>query len=292
MDENQNQEQNANLNNTQNQTQNTQTNYQNPTPKQGKNTGLIVLIVVLLLVIAVGGTYGFMTISNLQSKNDEQEKAQYEQKEIVDDQNNTTKNETSVNSSSTNTSKSSTTKEATQSTSSKDAKASTKESPLKLGEWGLAAKRVSKYLSEEYADKEAVDVPVRVTKVTRGADAEKEVKEWFNGQKFYKYEDPKAYMEWAVVDYEVDLSSLKFDEGTIGVNSYVDSDVKGTDGGSVKYKGITYILSTKDITGSDYVKKPGVYKCKFIVTLPEKCTDYLVKLGSSYNGAESYFKCE
>ena len=88
------------------------------------------------------------------------------------------------------------------------------------------------------------------------------------------------------------LSDLTFDKGTIGTDTKITSAVKGLDGNSVKYNDITYILSTRDISDSEYKKEAGVYKGKFVVTLPEGCTDYLVKLGDSYNGAESYFRVE
>ncbi|MBQ9024434.1 MAG: hypothetical protein IJ105_04355 [Bacilli bacterium] len=177
------------------------------------------------------------------------------------------------------------------STSSKDATASTKESPLAIGDWGLASKYAGKYLDEEYADKTYIDVPVRVTKVSRGDKIINEVKKSLE-EHHYKYEEPKSsQLEWAIVEYEVDLSDVKFG-GSLGTNIKIDSSVKGTDGGSVKYDGITYILSTVDASSSDYVKEPGVYKGKFLTQLPKGCSDYLIKLGNSYNGAESYFKGE
>lgn len=176
--------------------------------------------------------------------------------------------------------------------SSKDAKVSTKESPLSIGEWGLASKYASKYLSEEYADKTYIDVPVRVTNVSRGSKIIDNVKKLYADHN-YKYQEPKSsQLEWAIVDYEVDLSDVTFDKGTIGTSIKIDSSVKGTDGGSIKYDGISYILSTVDVSSSDYVKEPGVYKGKFITQLPKGCSDYLIKLGNSYNGSESYFKGE
>ncbi len=169
-------------------------------------------------------------------------------------------------------------------------KESSRENPLSLGEWGKASKFVSEYLSEVYKDVDYTDVPVSVTKITRGSEAEKMVKEWFNNQTYYKYEDPKTNMEWAVVDYKVDLTGLKFDEKTIGTDIDIYSHVTGTNGGGIKYKDVSYIVSTKDISSSDRVKTPGVYEGKFIVSLPIGCSDYIIELGNSYNGAISYFK--
>ena len=248
--------------------------------KSNTNTALIIVIVVLALVIVVGGTGTFFMFNSLKSKKANAEVAEQSENLIEEKNDNTSSEEKS------------TTKEVKDDKSSEGAKAASREEPLKLGEWGLVSKRVSKNLSKEYEDNEYEDVPVRVTKITRGEEATEIVKNWFDNQRLYKYEDPKAYTEWAVVDYQVDLSKLTFDEGTIGTSKYVNSGVGGLNGGGVKYNDISYIVTTKDITGSDYAKEPGIYDCQFIVTLPEGCTDYLVKLGDSYNGTESYFKCE
>lgn len=244
--------------------------------KNNTNTILIVVIVVLALIIIAGGIGAFFAFNNLKEENNVS--ASEETNKVEE---NTTKSEENK-----------TEKTVEENKSSEGAKVSTKEEPLKLGEWGLASKYVSEKLSEEYKDTKYTDVPVRVTKVTRGEEATSIVKKWFDNQKLYKYEDPKAYTEWAVIDYQVDLSKLTFDEGTIGTAKTVDSDVKGMDGLGIKYNDISYIVSTKDITDRDYVKEPGVYDCQFIVTIPQGCTDYLVKLGNSYNGSESFFKCE
>lgn len=178
------------------------------------------------------------------------------------------------------------------STSSKDAEVKTQGSPASLNEWALASKYAGKYLSEEYADKNYIDVPVTVTKVSRGDKILDDVKKLL-AEHHYKYTEPKSsQLEWAIVEYDVDLSDVKFDEGTIGTSIKIDSAIRGTDGSSVKYDGITYILTTVDVSDSSYVKEPGVYSGKFITQLPKGCKDYLIKLGSSYNGSESYFKGE
>ena len=274
-------------------------------PKKKSNTGIIIAIVIgaiLVLSIPIIIFLAFLAGGIIYGK----ESAKLEipldsTTSYYDDDyyNNTTKNTTSknaltINSNSVNknTTTNNTTSKNTTSSSTTKAKESTVSSPLKINEWGLASKYVSKYLSEEYEDTSYVDVPVRVTKVTRGEEADKIVRDWCDKQTFYKYEEPKANTEWVVFDYEVDLSDLTFDKGTIGTDTKISSAIKGLDGNSVKYNDITYFLSTRDISDSEYKTKPGVYKCQFIVTLPEGCTDYLVKLGDSYNGAESYFRVE
>ena len=274
---------------------------QNQTQNSGnnKNTALIVVVVVLIVALAIGGTYAFMKINELQKGNNNQPQpvATPSGEQPAEIAQNTTPAETTntaIENNNTQTTQptQTSTPEVTTNSSSSSAKASTKENPLKLGEWGLASKYVSKNLSTKYANTRYADVPVRVTKVTRGEAAKTIVKDWFSRQTYYKYQDPKAYMEWAVVDYEVDLNALTFDEKNYGVSMDVSSSVKGLDGSSVKHNGITYIISTTNITSREYVKKPGVYKCQFIVPLPEGCKDYLVVLGNTYDGTASYFKCE
>lgn len=248
---------------------------ENTTPvqnqKKGNNALIIVLVVLLVLLIFIAICLVIVF------------------KVVVPKINNIRNIEPSTSIKQNDKDNSSTTKEAN--VSSKGAKESSVESPVEIGKWSFASKYAGKYLSEEYADKTYIDVPVRVTKVTRGEKALNEVKQWA-AEKNYKYEEPKAYLEWAVIEYQVDLSDVTFDEGTIGTSIKIDSSLKGSDGGSVKYNGITYILTTRDASSSDYVKEPGVYSGKFITQLPEGCTDYLIKLGSSYQGAEAYFKGE
>lgn len=241
------------------------------------NSKALLIIIAILVVIIVAGIVGFIFYTNSTKNSVEANSSE----STSDNQNNEE------------TSKDEDKKETSSNSSSTDAKTSSAESPAKLNEWSLVSKRVSKHLSESYENTEYVDIPARITKVTRGSEAETLVKNWFNNQTMYKYEDPKAYTEWAVFDYEVDLSSLTFDEGSIGTSTYINSNVTGVNGsGGVKYNDISYILSTKDISDRDYGKEPKIYKCQFICTLPEGCTDYLVKLGDSYNGTLSYIKPE
>lgn len=243
--------------------------------KKKNNTALIVVIVLLCIflffaLIGFGGYYAYKNI--IEPK--------------ISDTVKEGKNTTTTTPSTTNNSKKSST-----SSSSKDAKVADKTAPVKVGQWALASKYAGKYLDESYAEQTYIDVPVRVTKISRGNSLSNEVKDLL-ASKHYKANDPKKTLEWAIVEYEVDLSDVKFG-GSLGTTIKIDSGIKGTDGGSVKYNDITYIgLSTIDVSSSDYVKEPGVYSGKFVTQLPEGCSDYLIKLGNSYNGSESYFKGE
>ena len=154
---------------------------------------------------------------------------------------------------------------------------SSKTSPLTFGEWGIA----SKYYSGEY-----VNVPVRVTNITRGSAAAQEVEEYCNsGSSIYKYEDAEDGMEWAVVEYEVDLSD--FDTNT---SVSLDRKITGTgDNSSVKHRGTTYIISTMNMS-FDY-DSGKIVTSKFATQLPTGCHDYLIVLGSS-SSTQAFFQGE
>ena len=243
--------------------------------KKKSNTALVIVIVLvcIFLFFALLGFAGY-----------------YAYKNVIEPKISDTIKEGTTTETKTNTSTDTTTPKLNGSTSSKDASASTTDSPLAMKQWGLASKYAGKYLDEEYADKTYIDVPVRITKVSRGDKIVSDVKSLL-ADHHYKYTEPKSsQLEWAIVEYEVDLTNVKFG-GSLGTTVKVDSSLKGTDGGSVKHDGITYILTTVDVSNSSYVKEPGVYTGKFITQLPKGCTDYLIKLGS-YNNTESYFKGE
>ena len=76
-------------------------------------------------------------------------------------------------------------KKSSTTSSSKDAKVADKTSPVKVGQWALASKYAGRYLDESYADQTYIDVPVRVTKISRGNSLSSEVKDLL-ASKHYK----------------------------------------------------------------------------------------------------------
>lgn len=187
---------------------------------------------------------------------------------INNDDNKETNNNSQVSNNYENTSSSSTSNSVT-------GKSSSKQNPLAIGEWGIS----SRYLSGEY-----VDVPARVTNVTRGSSAAQEVKQYLtSGSSIYKYEDAKEGMEWAVIEYNIDLTQIEKE-----TTAKLDAKITGTgDNTSIKYNGSTYIVSTVNMTPNNYTKG-NIETCKFAVQLPIGCTDYLIVLGSS-SGSQAFF---
>lgn len=163
---------------------------------------------------------------------------------------------------------------------------------LEIGKWGIASKQVSEYLSQEYKDQEYVDVPVSVTKITRGPEAEDYIKNWFDSQSIYKYEEPKENTEWILVDYQMNFNDLIFDEGTIGTTKDFSTSISGLDGSEIRYNNTVYIVSTLNLSRNEYVHEKGIYSNQFIATIPIECKDYIIKIGSSTNGKEAIFKGE
>ncbi len=165
--------------------------------------------------------------------------------------------------------------------SSSNAKTSSLENPLKVGEWGIA----SKYNTNTKSDQ---NVNVRVSNIIRGDEAKKMAQEYMNSDySIYKYEEPEAYQEWLVVEYDVDFGDT-YVPGELGASPNVQGDVTGPDGSSVKYNGVSYINSVIEIGSRDYIKtKTG--SGKLLTQIPIGCTDYIIDFGT-YNGTHAYFQ--
>lgn len=244
-----------------------------------KNTTLIVVIVILAIaVVALMGGILLLALRDNNTGVENQAKNEIENVEQPLVENNLVPQEnlnTVVNNENTNT----TTPPAN--TNSGSAKESSLENPLQIGEWGIA----SKYNTRTSGDQ---NVNIRVTNVIRGEEATKMAKEYMNsGSSIYKYEDPQAYQEWAVIEYDVDFGNT-FELSEIGASPNVNGDITGLDGASIKYNGITYISSVIEIGSRDNITtKTG--SGKLLTQLPIGCTDYIIQFGT-YNGTNAYIR--
>lgn len=242
------------------------------------NTVIIIAIIIGALILGLISFFIYDKM-NTESNNSVIADNNKQSESLLD--NNDDKEETDNNSQVSNNSENTSSNENEENTSSSSTsnsatgKSSSKQNPLAIGEWGIS----SRYLSGEY-----VEVPAKVTNVTRGSSAAQEVKQYLtSGSSIYKYEDAKEGMEWAVIEYSIDLT--KFEKET---TAKLDSKVTGTgDNTSIKYNGTTYIVSTVNMTPNKYTKG-CIETCKFAVQLPKGCTDYLIVLGSS-SGSQAYF---
>lgn len=237
------------------------------------NTGMVIIIVVLVLAFAGYVLYNeFGKDINIGMENEEIEG------QLTDDSVSSTENDDEVEDTDVknNEEESDTKKEET--TTSSTGKTSSKQSPLNIGEWGIA----SKYASGGY-----VDIPAKVTSVKRGESAAKEVENYLtSGNSIYKYEDAKIGMEWTVIEYDIDLTKMEKDS-----TAKLDTKVTGTGNNtSIKYNDVVYIVSTINMTPNNYTKG-SIESCKFAVQLPIGCTDYLIALGAS-SYTQAFFKGE
>lgn len=253
------------------------------------NTVIVIAVIIGALIL---GLISFFIYDNMnkeennsiiaENDNNKQNESIVEDTNNNDDDEDITDNNSQIIDNSQNTSDKTEDEETTNSskpnqttTNSATGKPSSKQSPLAIGEWGIS----SRYLSGEY-----VDVPAKVTNVTRGSSAAQEVKQYLtSGSSIYKYEDAKEGMEWAVIEYSIDLTQVEKE-----TTAKLDTKVTGTgDNTSIKYNGMTYILSTVNMTPNKYTKG-SIETCKFAVQLPIGCTDYLIVLGSS-SGSQAFF---
>lgn len=264
--------------------------------KQNKSKAPIVIIIVLIVVLLLGcivfsvlGIVGFaiykntsmQTVKPTTSYNNSYYNSYKNTSNTVKNNKTNTSNNNTTNNTTNNTANNTTNNNTTNSKMRSDAKKSTKESPLNVGDWGIASKYSTK--SSNYDE-----VAVKITKVTRGEDATKQVKEFTDKSSSYKYEEPKTNMEWVVIEYEVDLST--YNKANIGANADVTSKVEGTDSSSIKYNDVMYIATTTYIGSRDYVKTDSVTG-KIATQIPVGCKDYVIELGS-YGKTIAYFKGE
>lgn len=244
-----------------------------------KNTTLIVVIVILAIaVVALMRGILFLALRDNNAGVENQAKNEIENVEQPLVENNLVPQE-NLNNVTNNENTNTTTPPAN--TNSGSARTSSLENPLQIGEWGIA----SKYNTKTSGDQ---NVNIRVTNVIRGEEAKKMAKEYMtSGSSIYKYEDPKAYQEWAVIEYDVDFGNT-FEMSELGASPNVNGDITGLDGTSIKYNGITYISSVIEIGSRDYIKtKTG--SGKLLTQLPIGCTDYLIQFGT-YNGTTAYIR--
>lgn len=179
-----------------------------------------------------------------------------------------------------------------------EVKESSKENELALGEWGKASREVTANFSyEEYRRIGYIEVPTSVTKVIRGKEAEDIVREWYDKKPNYSYDEPKSDMEWAVIEYKVDLSDVKIKEGSDGINITLKCSLTGPGGGTAVTQGRTYLLSPYSMSDEVRAKTPAIYTGRIMVKLPIGYTDYTIQLGSTYDntkegnkGTIAYFK--
>ena len=249
-------------------------------PPKKSNTGLIIAIVILV-VIVVGLLCAVLYMFTRDTVSDVLGDGLNEVTTIVDDTANIIESGTpDINNllgGVTNTVGTDTTVEP-----STGASTSSLESPLQVGEWGIA----SKY---NPSNGEYQNVNVRVTNIIRGEEAKQMAQEYMSSDySIYRYEDPEAYQEWAVIEYDVDFGDTYEMDEELGASPNVDGDICGPDGSSIEYNGIIYISSVIEIGSRDYIQTQ-TGSGRLLTQLPIGCTDYIIQFGA-YNETNAYFQ--
>lgn len=150
-------------------------------------------------------------------------------------------------------------------------------SPLGLGEWGVASKYCIK-------TKSYVNVPVRLISVRRGAEAADEIKKLGA----YLFESKES--EYAIAEYEICLND--FPTGEAGTWCDITGSVTGIDGEMMKLDDGSYMGASIDFFTEDKnLYYEGIVRSKVYYSIVKDRTDYLLKIGEAGETA-AYFKPE
>ena len=164
-----------------------------------------------------------------------------------------------------------------------DTKTSSVGLPLKLNEWGKAAKFCT-------ADNSYKDVPVRILSVRRGEKVNDEVRQIAKSSSFLTYFEPDAKEEYAIAEYEISLDGFPVKEG--GTQADIFASVSGTDGQMIKLDDGSYWGTTAAAAvGDDEYYHEGVVKGKLMYKIIKGYNDYLLIVGET-GETQAYFKPE
>lgn len=164
-------------------------------------------------------------------------------------------------------------------TEEKNAKNSSKNKPLKVGEWGTTSKQENIGVYK--------DAEICVSKIIKGNQAAKMVQLWdeTNGNQF---KDSITGTEWVVVEYEINLKNLSMSKA--GNNVSIESKIEGLGNStSIKYDNKIYEIETLSLNKDEYTTEE-VAKGRFAMQLPVNCSNYIIILGDGEQKA--YIKGE
>ena len=168
--------------------------------------------------------------------------------------------------------------EGMNSSTSISASSSSVNSPLEIGSWGTCAKYCTK--TSGY-----INVPVCVTGVSHGKEAEKTVRDFAQKSNAFVYRSPEKNEEWAVISYKLSLDGFPVDKGgtLVGLHTGI-TDISGE---PFNKDGRTVIPSTIDMSGEAYAYE-GIVSGQAAVLMPESADEYLIYLGE-YNETQAFF---
>lgn len=150
--------------------------------------------------------------------------------------------------------------------------------PLECNVWGIAAKYCTK--TQTY-----VNVPVRITNITRGEQAETLVKQFTSKSSVYSYQAAEKNVEWAVADYEICIDDFPVDEG--GTDNTITAFITGENGSEITVGDKLFSTSVIHISNGKY-EYDGILKGQLAYKIPQKNKNYVIVLGE-YEETQTFF---
>ena len=151
-------------------------------------------------------------------------------------------------------------------------------SPLSVEEWGVCAKYCTS--TEEY-----VNVPVRLTGIIKGKDAQDRIKSYARGNDSFIYRSPEKGTEWVIAQYELSLTGFPVDKG--GADCIVTSFAVSSEGDMLTLNGKGYIPTTINITPEKYSYE-GIVQGEIAYCAVKDGEDYILTIGE-YGETQAYF---
>ena len=152
------------------------------------------------------------------------------------------------------------------------------EEPLSLGQWGTVAKYCTK-------DGSYCDIPVSILSVRRGNDVTKEAMALAKKSGAYLFE-PEEYEEYALCEYEIDLSTFPVAEG--GTLCDITAFITDENGEMLKLKNGSYWGTTAVCLDQQTYYYEGVVHSLLAYKIPKECSAYLITAGE-YGETQTYF---
>lgn len=149
------------------------------------------------------------------------------------------------------------------------------ESPLQVGEWGVAS--IYYPFDVNGNTTEYKNVYAKVTNVIKGDEADRIARENMSGNQMIQYVEPNEGMEWVLIEFDFDFGEL-YDGKEQPI--FVDTNVCALDGSNIiVYNNVPYECSAVDYSYTfRYDTQTGFGR--FFAQLPIGCTDYIILIGS------------
>lgn len=155
---------------------------------------------------------------------------------------------------------------------------STIDTPLSVETWSVCGKYCT--ATESYEN-----VPIRITKIIRGDEANQKVKAFMEAHDGYDYTEPEDGKEWVVAVYEINLDNFTVEKA--GADPSITARVCGTDGGNLVLNDEQYYATVLTLAEDKYVYD-GTVEGMVAFVLPKALAEYRIVFGE-YDEQCAYF---